>query len=318
MSDRSSIEWTDATWPVVQGCDPVSPGCANCYAIKVVHRLAWNSNPKISAPLEGVVEYHKDALRWTGKVALREDRLDWPLKWKKGRMIFVPSHGDIFHKDVPDEFLDRIFAVMALCPQHVFQVLTKRPMRMREYMSRDIEDRLDDICHTLPGSLDETWHYPDRWPLTNCWLGVSAEDQATADERIPPLLDTPAAVRFVSLEPLLGAIDLARAGLEIYMRDLDKPPTTNLHWVIVGGESGPKARPMHPDWARSLRDQCTAADVPFFFKQWGAHAPYDRSRVDSQSLATPGSLDTPMRRFGKKLAGRLLDGVEWNQMPERS
>jgi protein gp37 len=342
MSDRTGIEWTDSTWPVVQGCDPVSPGCERCYAIGTVHRLAWNSNPKISAPLKGLVEHHKDRLRWTGKIALREDRLDWPLKWKTGRMIFVPSHGDIFHKDVPDEFLDKIFAVMALCPQHTFQVLTKRPERMREYFLgahryRDVHP-LEDRHEAINAAMDAI--APAHWcarelddcgglPLKNVWLGISAEDQERWDERKEHLRNTPAAVHFASFEPLLGPIVEPR------------PMSDFIQWAIVGGESGPQARPMHPDWARSLRDQCAAAGVPFFYKQTGEWSEVDgpRCRGITQDGGHPtdswmtreGLLErrdrnsnfkysvyanSIMRRVGKKAAGRLLDGVEHNGMPQ--
>jgi len=394
MSEHSAIEWTDATWPIVQGCDYESPGCTHCYAVSVVHRLAHNPNPKISAPLAGLIEKRKGKLFWTGKVALREDRLDWPLTWREPKMIFVPSHGDIFHPDVPDAFLDRIFAVMALAPQHTFQVLTKRPERMRDYLNTP--HRHDKIAAAWNWSHHDKRGADNRnaglWPFPNIWLGVSVEDQARADERIPLLLDTPAAVRFLSCEPLLGPVDLTRwlpdchecgascgwrsgaldypaqekcnhCGETTKSADIDEfcpkcghqdfsgvcpqcggdvvqshPDTPCLDWVIVGGESGDRARPMHPYWARSLRDQCAAAGVPFFFKQWGAWtAVYDRDRddpdwrrCDTVACRTPdgrwlnldgghgfhGERVVRVYRVGKKAAGRLLDGRTWDQFPE--
>ena len=362
MGERSKIEWTDSTWPIVQGCDPVSPGCANCYAVPLVHRLAWNTNPKISAPIKGVVAHHKDRLRFTGKVALREDRMDWPLKWKKGRMIFVPSHGDLFHKDVPDAFIDRVFAVMALTPQHSYQVLTKRAERMRDYIialhdgKRAVISAAREICGSIVGGVVIL---NAQRLMEHVWLGISAEDQQRADERIPLLLQTPAAVRFVSLEPLLGPIDLTdHCNGHYFFNSLsgtrwhDDPDRSRpeekfspgLDWVIVGGESGPHARPMHPEWVRSLRNQCEAAAVPFFLKQWGEWLPGEANsgqfdatpmhayrRCDNHSYEWPntslvenfgthvdkwsGNLTT--RRVGKRAAGRLLDGREWNGMPER-
>lgn len=363
MGDRSKIEWTDATWPIVQGCDPVSQGCVRCYAVPLLHRLAHNPNQTISAPLHGLVEKHVNAagetiLRFTGKLALREDRLGWPLGWKKPRMIFVPSHGDIFHKDVPNEFLDKIFAVMALCPQHTFQILTKRPERMRSYLTRmeNFGDEYETVMesHAFVSVLCEAsdlviGDHLFPWPLPNVWLGTSCEDQATADERIPHLLQTPAAIRFVSCEPLLGPIHLgylgwpqgdgnARTGHNALIGAryengnlVERLP--RLDWIIVGGESGPGARPMHPDWARSLRDQCAAVDVKYFFKQWGAFAPTrtisngwfeDNESVFNKSakaaaLVLPGPIpntSTLFERIGKKAAGRLLDGREHNEYPE--
>lgn len=293
MSDKSAIEWTDATWPIVQGCDPVSQGCVFCYAVPLLWRMAHNPNEKISAPLQGLVEQHTNAagetiLRFTGKLALREDRLDWPLKWKTPRMIFVPSHGDIFHKDVPDEFLDKIFAVMALCPQHTFQVLTKRAKRMRDYMSDVLRRNSIELAAEAWPSSGHPWSpkHCFRWPLPNVWLGVSAEDQDNFDQRVADLYNTPAAIRFFSFEPLLGSID-ARGPLS----------TGAFHWAIVGGESGKGARRMHERWAIELRDQCAGAQVPFFFKQWGSHDPETFDRV------------------GKKAAGRLLDGVTHDEFP---
>lgn len=327
MAEHSDIQWTDATWPIVQGCDPYSPGCANCYVPKELIRMAGNPNPKISGPVQGLAERYVNAtgqsrLRFTGKIALRHDRLDWPLTWKKPQMIFVPSHGDLFHKDVPDDFIDKVFAVMALCPQHTFQVLTKRAERMRAYVSRaDLSDDLLDACRDMYGR-SKLKGYPTgvfdgvdndivnfrHWPLKNVWLGVSCEDQANADERIPHLLATPAAIRFVSLEPLLGPIELLEADpyafgtlrVRLPKRKPDiHPPITEgstlgdavaalggsmdvshrgLDWVIDGGESGTDdlVRDYDIDASRAIEAQCVAAGVPFFRKQLG-RKPFERA-----------------------------------------
>ena len=313
MSDHSKIEWTDATWNPITGCSVVSPGCTNCYAMKLAGgRLqhhpsrAGLTNPSKAGPV------------WNGQVRLNEDWLDQPLRWRRPRRIFVCAHGDLFHESVPDDWIDRVFAVMALAPQHQFQVLTKRAERMRAYLTRSAGDGKPDVRNHLawiavgaeisriaPGwrseGVDGPWRSRaigacSQWPLPNVWLGVSAEDQVRAEERIPALLETPAAVRFLSAEPLLGPIDLRQA----HMAPKRLP---RVDWVIAGGESGPGARPMHPDWARSLRDQCHAASVPFFFKQWGSHRP--TSDADGEYMI-PAS---------KSAAGRELDGATHDGMP---
>lgn len=245
MSDGTKIEWTDATW------NPKS----------VFFGRAFND-----------VQCHESAL-------------DQPMHCKKGRKIFVCPRADLFHDDVPFEFIDRVFAVMALAKQHTFQVLTKRPERMRDYMLRlgNSAKLLDDAARTLGYTFKFQGKYMVSWPISNIWLGVSVEDQAAADVRIPLLLDTPAAIRWISAEPLLGPVDISdhlwgRANpCEDCPQDADcdcgftpRHKVTlepALHWVVVGGESGLNARPMHPDWARDLRDQCEAAGVPFFMKQ---------------------------------------------------
>lgn len=297
MSDKTGIEWTEATWNPVTGCTKVSQGCKHCYAEREWARLS--ANPKATA-------YFGRAF---GDVKCHPERLDQPLRWKRPRRIFVNSMSDLFHEDVPCGFIDRVFAIMAQSPQHTFQVLTKRPERMLEYMTHPV--RLNMWADANIPLISSVW---GDFPLPNVWLGVSVEDQDTADERIPLLLQTPAAVRWVSAEPLLGPVDLEFGEIDIA---LEKDGFGNsailggIDWVVVGGESGPKARPMHPDWARSLRDQCAASGVPFLFKQWGEFAPNWFNDDDGEKI--PGS--EWIDRMGKKMAGRLLDGFQHDGYP---
>lgn len=338
MGDKSLIGWTDATWNVATGCSKVSQGCHFCYAERDWKRLS--ANPK------GV---------YTGRkftdVGCHPERLNQPLRWRKPRKIFVNSMGDLFHDDVPEEFIDQVFAVMALCPQHIFQVLTKRPQRMKAYvndedtiervgefvLTRDSEawrkhrERLFDCSYDENGKADiiELW-----WPLNNVWLGVSVEDQPTADERIPILAPAHAMTRFISYEPALGPVNFGLMGTAPadwgygYVR-----VGCLIHQIIAGGESGPKARPPHPDWFRSVRDECQDADVPFFFKQhgeWGhggsapagASGKYAIIWPDGHYCMTeqyPRSFysfgGVVLERLGKKAAGHRLDGETWEQAP---
>lgn len=214
MATTSSIEWTEMTWNPVTGCTKVSQGCKHCYAERMAKRLH----------AMGSARYRNGF-----KPTLHDDLIDLPKNWKKSRLIFVNSMSDLFQDTVPDEFICRVFATMRECPQHTFQILTKRGQRLRE----------------LGQSLS--------WP-ENVWMGVSVEDERVVG-RIPDLASVPAKVRFLSCEPLIGPL-----------RNL---PLKNIHWVIVGGESGPGARPMSPEWVESIHRQCSRANVPFFFKQWG-------------------------------------------------
>lgn len=305
----TGIAWTDRTWNPTTGCSKVSQGCKHCYAERIFPR-----------PYPG---------RKFTDVRMHPDRLDQPLRIGKPQRIFVNSMSDLFHEDVPDEFIDRVFTTIRRCEVigkgHVFQVLTKRPQRMLDFMR------------------------PIPVP-SNLWLGVSVEDQETADERIPLLLQTPAAVRFISAEPLLGPLDVyggdpdprlggVKAGpglsLEQYWKADGNGPFPGLDWVIAGGESGPKARPSHPEWYRSLRDQCAAAHVPFFFKQWGDWWPIsqmgsgdgpgcsdyyrDHKRVVLQidgreEFAFPPGAMTCFK-VGAKASGNLLDGKTHEEFP---
>lgn len=235
MAFSSSIEWTEATWNPVTGCSKVSAGCTNCYAERMARRLR----------AMGLSNYAKGF-----EVALHEELLLLPLKWRKPRMIFVNSMSDLFHEKVPDEFITHVFDVMSRASWHRFQILTKR------------SSRLSRMSRILP------------WP-DNIWVGVTVEDQKCAF-RIEHLRKTSAAIKFISMEPMLGPI----SGLDL----------TGIDWVIVGGESGPGARPLHAEWVFGIKERCQKAEIPFFFKQWGG--------------------------VNKKKRGRLLEGRLWDQMPE--
>jgi len=255
MSDRTAIEWTDSTWNPVTGCTQVSPGCDHCYALRFAERFRG---------VPGHPFEHGFDLR------LRPERLTQPLRWRKPRRVFVNSMSDLFHADVPDEFIAQVFAVMAASPRHTFQVLTKRPQRMRRWLSHPAaQARVWEAARQLGLAVDGA-----SWPLPNVWLGTSIENNNYA-WRADFLRRTPAAVRFISAEPLLGP--------------LDRLDLTGIHWLITGGESGPGHRPCDPAWVRDLRDRCVAAGVAFFFKQWGGTRP------------TSG--------------GRLLDGRTWDEYP---
>ncbi|SDD93288.1 protein gp37 [Bradyrhizobium brasilense] len=335
---NSKIEWTTDTWNPIVGCSIATPGCTNCYAMAMAARIeAMNAEAReteqrsgkkrtIAAQYDGTTKKVNGSAVWTGKLALAGDSiLLKPFKVKKPTTWFVNSMGDLFHEEVPDEWIDKVFAVMALNPHHTFQLLTKRAKRMRQWFDADRAERVGLTMLTIVDRIPYG-HRQVPWPLPNVWLGVSTERQQEADERIPGLLATPAAIRFISAEPLLGPIDLARAvrvsgGADYRSHIIGK----HLDWVIVGGESGPAARPMHPDWARSLRDQCVAANVPFFFKQWGAYRPLTEIEKVTACGATivypePTIRNGPqggvyMLQVPKKLAGRELDGQLHDAMP---
>lgn len=247
----SKIEWTGQTWNPVVGCTRASAGCDHCYAYTMTRRLeAMGQRDYVGLVGKG---------HFNGVVRELPHKLTLPMHRRKPTTYFVNSMSDLFHRGVSDDFIDRVFAVMASCPQHTFQVLTKRADRMHEYMTAP--NRLEMIYAQWYSVSDKT-PCAEAWPLPNVWLGVSTENQSAADERIPHLLQTPAAIRFLSCEPLLGPIDFRRVpGFNRY--------NLSLHnwWIIVGGESGYSARPMDLAWARSIRDQCAIADVAFFMKQ---------------------------------------------------
>jgi protein gp37 len=387
MADHTHIEWTDATWNPITGCSVVSPGCTNCYAM----RLA-GTRLKHHPSRAGLTIDTKGGPVWNGEVRFNMDWIEQPLSWTKPRRIFVCAHGDLFHPAVPDDWIAWVYGVAIAAVHlrgHTFQVLTKRTDRAHDllnseafwdqanaYASDYVMNRVDPLARRRDdarATLDD--YGPDR-PPPGIWLGASVEDQARADERIPALLDTPAAVRWISAEPLLGPVDLRSIKAP---REPDEPADNlnidwrfdaleigdyywfdgqngqpgdcsdgpyrdgRIDWVVAGGESGQGARPMHPEWARDLRDQCARATlhgddapVPFLFKQWGEWTPGenvgrrtgrvevadwidDRWMFSGESLAaTDGHVDDEpdLYRVGKKAAGRTLDGQVHDAFPE--
>lgn len=352
MGSRTTISWTDATWAPVSGCSRVSPGCERCYAEKIAGRF---SGPWL--PFEGLVKLTKRGARWTGKTRMNVDRLSQPLRWKRPRKIFTTSMSDVFHERNTNAEIAAIFGVMAAAPWHTFQVLTKRAKRMRAWfawMHEQIEvdgdpwTTLMRETTTLLAGHDKAWqryldehdHKEDAcfepWPLPNVWIGCSTENQATADERIPDLLNTPAAVRFLSCEPLLGAINLRRIGhgpipICALTGGWGVPQNggatlhhqeNRVHMVIAGCESGVGARECETDWLRSLRDQCAATDAAFFLKQ--AEESTDLGldglleAIDDDSVAFGDGSTLKARRPGGNHIIELpyLDGAQYAEFPE--
>lgn len=341
----TTIEWTDVTWNPTTGCDRVSPGCDHCYALTMAKRLKAmgsakyqrDGDPKTSGPGFGV--------------SVHEDALYLPMTWRKPKRVFVNSMSDLFHAEVPADFIARVFATMSMTRQHTYQILTKRHARMRSLLNSDAF--ADQVREALMDLAAYCGRKEPILPLPNVWLGVSVENQQWADIRIPVLLETPAAVRFLSCEPLLGPVDLQGPAVDGHRPKLTywlsgRPGWADddtlavgprIDWVIAGGESGTNARPMHPDWVRTLRDQCVAAGVPFHFKQWGAWAPWapeDWSEdaggancvmLDGSTGWVAGNEDYLtnwsridgtqhiVSRVGKKAAGRELDGRTWDEYP---
>lgn len=295
---KTKIEWATESWNPITGCTPVSEGCENCYA----KRLAEERLKRLPKYRNGF------------KPTFHPEEIDAPCSRKKPRKIFVCSMGDLFHSDIPQSSIATIFNTMCNCSQHIFMVLTKRPEQMLQ------------IFHNWS---TEGW---DIRAHNHIWLGVTAENQKRADERIPILLQIPAAVRFVSVEPMLSEIRIHKYMYRKEIKKLHPKPglIPGIDWVVAGGESGPRARPMHPTWALSLRDQCQAAGVPFFFKQWGEWAPFIyksqtgesvlKLTVDSKKeiIMKHDNTAVNMRKVGKKKAGRLLDGREWSEYPRKT
>lgn len=286
MSSGSSIEWTETTWNPATGCDRVSPGCDHCYALSLSARLKAMGQAKYQADGDP---------RTSGLgfgVTMHWDVVDQPLGWRRPQTVFVNSMSDLAHPKVSDEFVAAVFAVMGMATWHRFQVLTKRPRRLRallnkrafrEAVATEVAEREGDPAFANAVRAGD----PAVWPLRSVWLGVSAEDGIYTRERLPLLAETPAVIRFVSAEPLLE--DIAD---DLLWPHEGRPVLAKMDWVITGGESGPYHRPMHPDWARSVRDACNRLDVPFFFKQWGGRT--------------------------SKAGGRTLDNRTWDDMPKVS
>jgi len=328
---KTSIEWATHTWNPITGCTPVSEGCKNCYAARMAKRLAGRFGYP-EAPNQFDVTFHPD-------------KLEEPLHWRKPRVVFVCSMGDLFHEDVEYEQLDKIFAAMSIATKHTFLVLTKRPDRAREYLLADrgcLRDTADRVDEAIADEFDywdaEPFMFTDPWPPSHIYLGVSVENQDYIQERVGTLMRIPAAKRFISFEPLLGAIsDETLRGIFTGWPEQVGPD----EWVqtypipdgvIVGGESGPGARPMHPDWVYPIRDWCVEAGVAFTFKQWGAWAPHEHfdiadfktepmnKLIDGNGEDVRWGLGSKdpiklMVRVGKKGAGRELDGQVWDQFP---
>lgn len=308
MSTATSIEWTDVTWNPVRGCARVSSGCEHCYA----ERVAYRFGQKPDSPYEGLTMLGKRGPRWAGRARFVPAMLGAPLRWRKPRRVFVNSMSDLFHEDIQDQQIAAVFGVMAACPQHTFQVLTKRPDRMAQWFAwhaqqvrsrhggywepwRVCESEAVEYLPELPatGCLSE-------WPLSNVWLGVSCESQRTAAERVPQLLRCEASVRFVSAEPLLEHVSLR--GLHNWAHGSCRARASGpgssprrIDWVIVGGESGPGARPCNLDWIRSIVQQCAAARVPCFVKQLGARPVLSLDAADVPGVGGDGCPSGPSR-----------------------
>ena len=310
MAKKTLISWADASWPVTVGCTKVSAGCPYCYAMRDARRMENNPNPKVSGVYNGLVERQANGLlNWTGMVRELPERLDWPAKWQEHRDIFVCSQSDLFHEGISGEFIGRVFSTMWNNPQHTYYVLTKRPERILQLLAEKPPKGLADLNAT---------NFP------HVIIGVSAEDQDAAETRLPLLtqLPLPAHQIFVSAEPLIGPLNLSK-----WMH--------RIGWVIAGGESGKHARPMHPDWPRSLRDQCQEAGIAYHFKQWGeflveelAHEkqplPYTedgtllyKAGSSKANKSTPilTKKNTTYYRVGRSKAGRILDGMYWDARP---
>lgn len=371
---KTKIEWTQESWNPIRGCVRVSPGCQNCYAERIAARF---SKPGLA--YEGLAEMTPQGPRWTGKISFVEKAITEPLRRRTPTTYFVNSMSDLFYDAVPLDWIVRIFAVMALSSQyeryggnkgHTFQILTKRAKRMREILtSPDFHLRVAHEMNELAAESPNLHHtkgpWPSEmsdlvkkkeahvWPIPGVWIGISAENQETADERIPELLKCPAAVRWVSAEPLIGPLNLLG-----YMMEGEDPgrcsnckgghgftrcpnygsiaktrseyeggpdvcedfkrKNFSLHWVVAGGESGPGARMISPEWARNLRDECQKAGVAYFFKQWGEW------RLDQVGDELVGSNKERfylgngqmMQKVGKGKAGRILDGRVWDEFPK--
>jgi protein gp37 len=319
MADGTHISWAEATWNPITGCAVLSPGCKRCYAMRLAGGRLKNHRSR-----QGLTMDTPKGPVWNGDVRFNEQWLDQPLRWRRPRMIFVCAHADLFYERVPDEWIRRIFEVMFHAHQHTFMMLTKRTARMRRFLE-------------------------NRATLRNVWIGASVEDQRHADERIPDLLATPAALRWISAEPLLGPVDVDRylygghrclitgwpgdhpnscGDCDPCLNSFGFPKPKGIGWIVVGGESQGSDRPTHPDWFRSLRDQCIAAGVPFHFKQWGdwlarwqdghkgRHPSPDK--IEWRHFTTPGELGAFAIKIGSAKAGRELDGRTWDEFPKSS
>lgn len=291
---KSKIERTEKTWNPLAGCTKVSPGCENCYAARMAHRLGENPNPSISKKYKGLaVKQANGKINWTGKIIIDRGALN--KLSDKPSVYFVNSMSDLFHPSVEFSFIDSVYEVMGSHTQHIFQILTKHPGRAIEYY------KWTDIFNV--------WQ---NW--SHIWFGVSVENQKYADIRIPQLLQIPAKVRWLSCEPLLGAVDLAKyyAGINPEIG----PALSMIDWVVVGGESGPRARIMDPTWVRGIQEQCQSFKVPFFFKQWGAYL--HRDQMEKAGIKVGKYYNAKYVKGEKKELGRMFDGKIWDEYPRES
>lgn len=302
MGKVTAIEWTDATWNPIRGCSRVSEGCRNCYAESVAARFSGPGQAYEGLASFQIIGQGTPAERvephWRGGIRFIEQHLHDPIRWKQPRRIFVNSMSDLFHPRMTGEWLAEIFDVMARAPQHTYQILTKRPERMLDAL-RAAGD--PDVAPAFENT------YGQSWPPANWWFGVSIEDQETASHRLPILAQCPIENTFASYEPALGPVNWFETDF-----------ADTLEWLICGGESGPHARPMHPDWARAARTFCEFHGIPFFFKQWGAWKPNATGRIRDNSTGhiTHMKDSAEMARVGKHRAGALLDGVESKEFPQ--
>ena len=365
MSNNSKIEWTDRTWNPITGCDKVSQGCKFCYAEVIANRFS-----RVGIIPNSEIEYSTADAPKSEKftVLLHPDRLDQPLRWRKPSMVFVNSMSDLFHESVPVSYIAKVYAIAFMSPQHKFQILTKRPERALHILTADnfielVWKYANQLHDKYIKPLEQAIYLNEEICFDNVWLGVSVEDQKTADERIPILLQIPAAVRWLSVEPMLGGVDISKwlmpkKDCEFYVNHPTEEEVkegvtdclryenssgkcksgycplgycNNIDWVVCGGESGHGARPMHPDWARKLRDDCISAGVPFFFKQWGEWCPEQQSEftltdISHNDVAFWSKQEQKKvhlwvdglisYKLGKHKSGRLLDGVEYNEYPK--
>lgn len=362
VKNKHKIQWLNLpgykgeSWNPVIGCSKVSEGCENCYALRMAIRIAGmeRKTGRINYRAALMPDANNKQNEWNGLTFLADDeKVLQPLIWKQPRVVFVCSMGDLFHESVPFEWVDKVMAIAALLPKHIFIVLTKRAKRMAEYFEEGkeklvkrwenaiyemgIADKNEDpdaaACflynRCLSGAKVADW----GWPLSNVWVGVTAENQTRANERVPYLLQMPAAVRFVSVEPMLGPVNLMRIPAKYWGKEYksseyngielsaliggsNTPEPWHLNWVICGGESGHKARPMNPDWVRNLKNQCRAAGVPFFFKQWGEWSTDYPNGKNLRYIRQTYQEGTSFYKVGKKAAGNLLDGKQWEEYPE--
>lgn len=301
MGRGTAIEWTDATWNPIRGCSRISHGCDNCYAESVAARFSGKGQPYEGLATfrvhgQGTEEERVEA-HWTGEVRLIGQHLRDPLKWREPLRVFVNSMSDLFHPGVRDEWIADIFEIMAKAPQHTYQILTKRPERMREVLAAAGAPH-------VANAFEKT--YGQSWPPKNWIFGVSIEDQETANKRLPILASCRCRMKMVSYEPAIGPVNFTEA------LGGDASAIVAFDWIIVGGESGRRARPMHPQWARDVLNTCQTAGIPFFFKQWGEWLP---GQQDGKGKVNLNCGNDPIR-VGKHISGSLLDGVEWKEFPQ--